>query len=169
MLDMDHVYVKFADFLWAYTFIGPFSFLLWKKGTIFLRIRKWLQKLGLIDPQSMCDYEALAATLCLEQSQVIHYCAQTEGREGDSQTGNVAGTFHFLFSLLSISLSHSEPLIGFFFPDFPSIDGNFNFQIAHLFVVSIDLVTKRFMKAKLDDQVLNAKEATILLWYNTGE
>jgi len=87
----------------------------------------------------------------------------------DSQTGNVAGTFHFLFSLLSLSLSYSEPLIGFFFPDFPWVDCNCNFQIAHLFVVSIDLVTKRFVKAKLDDQVLNAKEATILLWYNTGE
>ena len=109
MLDMDHVYVKFADFLWAYTFIGPFSFLLWKKGTIFLRIRKWLQKLGLIDPQSMCDYEALAATLCLEQSQVINYCAQTEGG-GDSQMGNVAGKyFIFLvacFQFLCLILNH---------------------------------------------------------------
>jgi len=79
MLDMDHVYVKFADFLWAYTFIGPFTVLNSIKGRNVLRIRKWLQKLGLIDPQSMCDYEALAATLCLEQSQVINYCAQTEG------------------------------------------------------------------------------------------
>lgn len=109
MLDMDHVYVKFADFLWAYTFIGPFSFLLWKKGTIFLRIRKWLQKLGLVDPQSMCDYEALAATLCLEQSQVINYCAQTEGG-GDSQMGNVAGKyFIFLvacFQFLCLILNH---------------------------------------------------------------
>lgn len=31
-LDMDHVYVGFFDFLWAYTFIGPFSYLLWKRG-----------------------------------------------------------------------------------------------------------------------------------------
>ena len=35
--------------------------------------------------------------------------------------------------------------------------------------MSIDLNTKRFVKAKLDDEVLNAKEATILLWYNAGE
>jgi hypothetical protein len=30
-LDMDHVYVGFADFLWAFTFIGPCSFFLWKR------------------------------------------------------------------------------------------------------------------------------------------
>lgn len=33
-LNMDHIYVKFTDFLWAYTFIGPFSYLLWKRRTI---------------------------------------------------------------------------------------------------------------------------------------
>ena len=136
-----------------------------EEGYIFLQIRKWLQKLGLIDPQSMCDYEALAAFGTVPSYSLL--CSDKGGE--DSQTGNVAGTFHFLFSLLSLSLSYSEPLIGFFFPDFPWVDCNCNFQIAHLYVVSIDLVTKRFMKAKLDDQVLNAKEATILLWYNTGE
>ena len=40
-------------------------------------------------------------------------------------------------------------------------------QIANLFAVDIDLDTKRFVKAKLDDEILNAKEAVTLLWYNT--
>ena len=40
-------------------------------------------------------------------------------------------------------------------------------QIADLFAVDIDLDTNRFVKAKLDDEVLTAKEAVILLWYNT--
>ena len=46
-------------------------------------------------------------------------------------------------------------------------DDNCELQIANLFAVDIDLDTKRFVKAKLDDEILNAKEATILLWFNT--
>ena len=65
-------YVPFFDFLWAYTFIGPFSYMLWKHRTIILRIRQFLWKRGLIKP-SECDYEAMCATLVLEQTQAIHY------------------------------------------------------------------------------------------------
>lgn len=87
-LNMDHIYVKFTDFLWAYTFIGPFSYLLWKRRTIMLQFRKFLQKIGLINPTAKCDYEALAATLCLEQTQAIHFYGQTSK---DSKLGNIAG------------------------------------------------------------------------------
>lgn len=41
--------------------------------------------------------------------------------------------------------------------------------MANLFSVVVDLDAKRFVEAKLDDEVLTAKEATILLWYNTSE
>lgn len=47
--------LKFTDFLWAYTFIGPFSYLLWLRGTTVLRVRKFLYGLGLI--RINCDYE----------------------------------------------------------------------------------------------------------------
>ena len=87
-LDMDHVYVKFSDFLWAYTFVGPFSLLLWKRRTIILRFRKFLHNVGLINPMAKCDYEALAATLCLEQTQAINFYGQTSK---DSKLGNIAG------------------------------------------------------------------------------
>ena len=76
-------YVSFSDFLWAYTFIGPFSVLMWKCGTIILRIRQFLWKRGLIKPMG-CDYEALCAKLLLEQTQAVHYY---------SRTGNIAGFF----------------------------------------------------------------------------
>mmetsp|Transcript_22443 Transcript_22443/g.35218 ORF Transcript_22443/g.35218 Transcript_22443/m.35218 type:complete len:509 (+) Transcript_22443:65-1591(+) len=141
-LDMDHVYVSFFDFLWAFTFIGPFSYLLWKHGTIVLRIRQFLWKRGLIKPEE-CDYEAMCATLLLEQTQAIHYYARTD--EG-SELGNIAG---------------------FFFANFPWVDNQCNYQVADLFAVDIDLDTKRFVKAKLDDINLNAKETVILLWFNT--
>lgn len=141
-LDMDHIYVPFFDFLWACTFIGPFSYMLWKRGTLMLRIRQFLWKRGLIKP-SDCDYKALCAKLLLEQTQAIHYYARTE--EG-SKLGNIAG---------------------FFFANFPYVDNDCNFQVADLFAVDIDLDTKRFVKAKMDDINLNAKETVILLWFNT--
>lgn len=106
-LDMDHIFVKFADFLWGYTFIGPFSYLLWLRGTTMLRIRKVLHRMGLINPK--VDYEALAATLLLEQTQAIHYYGRINE---SSESGNIAG---------------------FFFADFPWVDENCNMQIADLF------------------------------------
>ena len=135
-------YVSFFDFLWAFTFIGPFSYLLWKRRTFVLRIRQFLWKRGIIKP-SDCDYEALCATLLLEQTQAIHYYAKTDK---DSELGNIAG---------------------FFFANFPYVDNDCNYQVADLFAVDIDLDTKRFVKAKLDDINLNAKETVILLWFNT--
>ena len=106
-----------------------------------LRFRKWLQRIGLIDPSSKCDYDALAATLCLEQTQAIHYYAKK--KVGD------------------------QIIAGFFFADFPYVDNNCKFRVADLFAVDIDLKTKRFIKAKLDDEELTAKEAVTLLWYNS--
>mmetsp|Transcript_14559 Transcript_14559/g.24469 ORF Transcript_14559/g.24469 Transcript_14559/m.24469 type:complete len:506 (-) Transcript_14559:1715-3232(-) len=141
-LDMDHIYVPFTDFLWGFTFIGPFSYFLWRYRTIILRIRQFLYKRGLIKPMD-CDYEAMCATLCLEQTQAVHYYARTP--EGSS-LGNIAG---------------------FFFANFAYVDNDCNYQVADLFAVDIDLDTKRFVKAKLDDININAKETMILLWFNT--
>lgn len=115
----------------------------WKRGTLILRIRQFLWKRGLIKP-SDCDYETLCAFLLLEQTQAIHYYARTE--DGGSKQGNIAG---------------------FFFANFPYVDNDCNFQVADLFAVDIDLDTKRFVKARMDDINLNAKETVILLWFNT--
>ena len=135
---MDYVFVKFTNFLWAYTFIAPLSCLFGLRGTIILRFRTLLHKIGIIYPK--CDYEALAATLLLEHTQAIHHCGRTEQ---DDKLGNVAG---------------------FLFPDFPYVDGNCEMEIAGLFAVDIDLDTKRFAKAKLDKLLWRKKP---WLWYNT--
>jgi len=141
-LNMDHIYVRFSHFLWAYTFIGPSSYLLWKMGVTYLSIKQYLVKLGImkVDP---VDIEALIGTLCLEQTQAIHYYARTKP---DSELGDVAG---------------------FFFADFPYIDSNCKKQVADLLAVDIDLKTKKFLKAKMDDVNLTASETLILLWFNT--
>jgi hypothetical protein len=80
----------------------------------------------------------------LEQTQAIHYYGRTTS--DSSELGNIAG---------------------FFFADFPYVDNDCNMQIADLFAVDIDLDTRRFVKGKLDNEVLNAKETVTLLWYNT--
>jgi hypothetical protein len=141
-LNMDHAYIRFLDFLWGFIFIGPMSYFLWARGTFILRIRVLFQKKGLLKVEEP-DLEALVATLCLEQSQVIHYFAKT--KKG-SELGNVAG---------------------FFFSDFPYVDNDCNYRVADLFAVDIDLDTKRFVKAKLDNVDLTASETLILLWFNT--
>ena len=141
-LDMDHVYIPFSTFLWAHTFIGPFSYLLWKKGVTWLSIRQYLVKRGILKVKP-CNIEELIGKLCLEQSQVIHYYAKTKNA---SKLGNVAA---------------------FFFADFPYIDKNCVKQVAKLFAVDIDLDTKKFVKAKFDDLHLTASETLILLWFNT--
>jgi len=86
--------------------------------------------------------EHLVGTFCLELSQVINYFAKTKT---DSEIGNVAG---------------------FFFPDFPYVDNDMNYKVADLFAVDIDLDTKKFVKAKLDDMDLTAMQAAILLYFN---
>lgn len=141
-LDMDHVYITYPQFLWAYTFIGPNSFFLWMKGITILSIRQFFFKRGIIKPIPF-DINELIGTLCLEQTQAIHYYARTKP---GSALGNVAA---------------------FFFADFPYIDENNEYQVADLFAVDIDLDTKKFVKAKMDDENLNASETLILLWFNT--
>ena len=89
VLDMDHIYLTYSQYLWAFTFVGPFSMLLWKKGVFFLRLRVFLHKIGLLKMMPV-DYEALVGKLVLEQSQAIHYFARTSE---DSKLGNIAGFF----------------------------------------------------------------------------
>lgn len=138
-LNMDHIYVSFADFLWAHTFIGPCSFYLWKKNTTWLRIRSFLVSKGLLKKKPV-DLELLVGKLCLEQSQVIHYYGRTKT---------------------------TPEIAGFFFADFPYIDQTGKYVVADLFAVDIDLSTKKMVKAKLDDRKLNPSQTLILLWFNT--
>jgi len=141
-LDMDHVHIQFFQFLWGCTFIGPCSYLLWKKGVTWLSIRQFLVKRGILKVKPF-DIDEVIGKLCLEQTQAIHYYAKTKV---GSKLGNIAG---------------------FFFADFPYIDNNCEYKVADLFSVDINLDTKKFVKAKFDDVHLTASETLILLWFNT--
>merc|ERR1712038_1504659 len=106
-------------------------------GTTIMRFRILLVKLGLTKKPEPEDLEGLIATFCLEQTQVINYFARTKK---DSELGNIAG---------------------FFFADFAYIDNDLNYKVADLFAVDIDLDTKKFVKAKLDDTDLTTMETFI--------
>jgi len=141
-LNMDHVFIGFTDFLWGYTFIGLMTYTLYLTGIIRLLARKYLVNKGILKLQDP-DIDAVVGSMCLEQSQVIQYFAKTKR---GSSLGNIAA---------------------FVFPDFPYVDNNCNPCVADLFAVDIDLDTKRFVKAKMDDIELTASETFILLCFNT--
>jgi len=140
-LNMDHIFLSYIQFLWGFTFVGPFSYLLWWKGTKWLSIRTRLVKLGILKVKP-CDLAEVVGKLCLEQSQAIHFYAKTKPT---SKLGNIAG---------------------FFFANFPYVNGDCEYQIADLLAVDIDLDTKKWVKAKLDDRMLNVSETLTLLWFN---
>ena len=142
VLNMDHVYLSFTQLLWAFTFVGPFAYLLWRKAVMMLRFRVFLHKHGLIKKKDV-DVRSLVAKLILEQSQAIHYFAMDDDEDKQGEEA------------------------GFFFNDFPYIDEDGEMEIADIFAVHIDLNTKKMVKAKLDDENLTPNQALILLWYNT--
>lgn len=82
-LDMDHVYLSFPQLLWGYTFVGLNAHLLMVKNTTLLRLRVWLNKLGLVKPIPV-DYDAFAAKMVLETSMACYY---------KSKVGNIAAFF----------------------------------------------------------------------------
>ena len=155
--DMDHVYLNFFQFLWAFTFVGPFSYFLWKKATMILKLRVFLfDKWGWTSiKKRVSSLEEVVGKLVLEQSQVIHYVGQrieTISRM-DKETNKEEKI--------------EQKIASFLFPDFPLVDINGKFKVANHLAVDIDLDTKKMVKCNLDDESLNASEALILLWYNT--
>lgn len=145
---MDHVYLNFFQLLWAFTFVGPLSYLLWKKATMMLKLRVFLvEEKGWLLKTKPTSLEEVVGKLVLEQSQVIHYVGQRRITRGDGkEDGRIAS---------------------FLFPNFPIVNIEGKFQVANYLAVEIDLDTKRLVSCNLDDENLNASQALILLWYNT--
>ena len=56
---------------------------------------------------------------------------------------------------------------GFFFPNFPIVNKDGNYEVKYLFNVDIDLNSKEMVRAQLDDELLTPSETLILLWFNT--
>ena len=135
-LRMDFIRLPFLDFLWGYTFIGPCTVFLYRKGVTMMRIRNLLVKWKLITVPK-CDYEIVAAKLCLESTQAIHYTGTDKSK-----------------------VAHFE------FVNFSYVDSSCKHRTGNLLAVEIDLTSKRFSKAAMDGVDVTAKEASILLFFN---
>ena len=148
--DMDHVYLNYFQLLWAFIFVGPASYFLWKKATMILKLRVFLvEKMGWQSiKKPVSSLEEVVGKLVLEQSQVIHYIGQRKATRVDN-------------------VRDGATIASFLFPDFPLVDIDGKFKVANHLAVEIDLDTKRMVSCNLDDESLNASEALILLWYNT--
>jgi hypothetical protein len=176
-LDMDHVHINPFQLLWAFTFVGPFSYLLWKKASILLKLRIFLVERGVLSKKPV-DLGKLVGKLVLEQSQVVHYVGRVKKTRTRKQ-GSIAGFFFpgkciirdvpvvtYYYGLLFTHSYPTNPHFHFII-DFPYVDKAGKLQIATFLSVDIDLNTKRMVSCKMDDESLTASEALILLWYNT--
>lgn len=145
-LNMDHVYLNFLQLLWAFTFIGPMSYLLWKRKIFALQVRQVLVNAGIMKKQPV-DMKLLVGKIILEQSQVVHYTSKKAYT--DLKTSKVGMVGRFCFA------------------DFPYVDNYGAYKLAKNVTVHIDLGTKALVECTLDGEQLTPSQALIVLWFNT--
>mmetsp|Transcript_24997 Transcript_24997/g.66421 ORF Transcript_24997/g.66421 Transcript_24997/m.66421 type:complete len:358 (+) Transcript_24997:217-1290(+) len=138
---MDHVYMSFSSFLSAHYLIAPSGVWKWFWGIAELLVRQRLQRMQWITPQP-CEADLVVGQMLLESaSEVMYYDGQFE------QESQLVARFRWTqFSLLSM-------------------EGNF--YAADLFVVDVDLNSKRMLTATLDSESITASDALTLVCFHT--
>ena len=137
-LDMDHIYLPFLSFLRGRVLISLFSVTWGTLRLIALKIRDTLHKRGFIKPKAF-DPAEVVGRLCLEGTIAMYY-------KTTSSDGKTAG---------------------FFFTDFPVIEPNNTVRVYDLFVVNVDLETKKMTQARLDGEYLTPSQAMTLCAFFT--
>jgi len=141
-LDMDHVFVTFAEFLWGHYVIAPCAVYLWATGIAKLLLRQRLQKWGFVKPKPF-QPEKVVAKLCLEGvGQVVHFVNQWETPEGQ--------------------------VACFVWAELPMMNSDGEFEVANEFTVNINLKAKKMVLAKLDGIEVSASDAMTILFFNSG-
>lgn len=139
--DMDHIRIKFLDYLWASAFVGPNAVLLWITGIIRLLVRQMLHKWGWISPKA-CDPRHVVGRLVLESMEAMHFACERE------ENGCKIATFCW--------------------PNFPLLNNDGTVTYADLFSIDINLTTKLMVKAQLDDRTLTAWDAITLVFFHSS-
>ena len=137
--DMDHIRIKFLDYLWVSFFVGPNVMFQWVTGILLLMVRQTLHRRGWLSPKA-CDPRQVVGQLVLESMQVMHFTCERE------QRGDRIATFCW--------------------PNFPILEEDGSIKVMELFTVDINLTTKLMIKATLDQKELTPNETIILLCFH---
>ena len=138
--DMDHIRIKFLDYLWVSFFVGPNVMFKWVTGILWLMVRQALHRRGWLSPKA-CDPRQVVGRLVLESLQVMHFTCERE------QSGNRIATFCW--------------------PNFPILQEDGSIKVMELLTVDINLTTKLMTKAMIDCKRLTPNEVIILLYFHT--
>jgi hypothetical protein len=139
-LNMDHLYVTFAEFLWVHYFVGLNAFSLAIERTITTLVRKKLFRMGWIK-MTACNYSVIVANLLLETSLVIYF---THLEERNHQT--------FAF---------------FYWSKFPLFTNNGDVKTPmEELKITINLTTRECTESFLGTQSLSMLDTVVLLTFN---
>ena len=141
-LDTNHIYMSFPDYLWAVVIIGLNSFYLMSTGILKLRVRSFLQKMGLLTVKPYNAHK-LVGKICLEWMQVFHY--------DSTRVCENSGKTYALFR----------------WPQFPMLSNDGYLVVGECLSVEVDLDAREMESACLDGRHLTADEAVILLFFNS--
>ena len=139
--DMDHIRIKFLDYLWVSFFVGPNAVLLWVTGILRLMVRQVLHRRGWLSPKP-CDPRRVVGRLILESMEVMHFTGEWE------EDGDTIATFCW--------------------PDFPILQENGSIKIMELLTVDINLTTKLMVRAKIDQKLLTPRETITLIYFHSS-
>jgi len=141
---MDHVHITFMEYLWGNIIITPCAYLLAVAGLSKLFVRQFLCKRGWLKP-APCEPEKLVCRILLEGiGLVVYYVNKWQvDKDGDK-----------------------EAEACFVIPNLALLDREGNMQIYHELVVNLSLTRKKMVSARLEEQVLTASEALIVLLFH---
>ena len=138
--DMDHIRIKFLDYLWVSFFVGPNVMFLWVTGILWLLVRQTLHRRGWLSPKA-CDPRQVVGRLVLESMQVMLFSCERK------QRGDRIATFCW--------------------PNFLILREDGSMKVMDLLTVDINLTTKLMTKAMIDHKSLTPNEAIILIYFST--
>lgn len=144
VLDMDHIYLSFEDYLWGKTFVGLpllYGFLFGgpeSNGFIWIQLREKLEEAGWLQPVPPRDQRYICADMLLGTQLAVYYVGSVE-----QDDGTVKGWFQI--------------------PDaaYLTLDSTVQYGMLN---VELDLKDKVLIRASLNDSDLAPSDTLILLW-----
>ena len=145
-LQLDCLRLNFLDFLWANYFIVPNTMFLFASGLLKLKLREFFhrvlgQRLGIDHPSTSVDYSKVAARLILEGTQLAQFNKTYKNND-----------YH---------------IATFVWKDFPMLSNSGDSVIAKTLKSEVDIRNKTLLEATLDSRSLAARDAAVLIFFNT--